>query len=201
MDKIFQGGAVTTYKTGALVPADNFVYLVKSGLVAIYSLRGGRRTFLFMYRPGEIFPLSKRAQKNHFDSYQFVAMSRTTLKRLPRSQFEKELDKFGAARSVIDSLLRLVEVEIERLEGLSQRGARRKVIERLNFLAERAGKRREDKILIESMTHADIASSIGTTRETVTRTIKSLEREGLLLVRRRGILILSPQRLKEMAAS
>lgn len=200
MEKIFQDGTVSTYKVGAAVPVKNSVYFVKSGSVAIYSLRGGRRTFLFLYRSGEIFPLSKRAQKDHFDSYQFVAMSRTVLKQLPRAQFEKELDKFGDARSIIDSLLKLIEVEINRLEGLSQRGARRKVIERLNFLAERAGKKREDKILIESMTHADIASSIGTTRETVTRTIKTLEREGLLSVRRRGILILAPERLKELSA-
>lgn len=199
MNRFFQNAETAAFRSGEIICVDNTVNLVRSGTVAVYSLRGSQRTFMYMYKAGEFFPYSQRQYRTR--RYEFVALTKTVVSRLPRKSFEAELDKLGDIRPLVDGLLKTISLQTERMENYSRRRAREKVIERLNFLVERAGKKRQDKILIDSMTHADIASSIGTTRETTTRIIKKLEKEGLLSVRRRGILILAPERLKDLSAS
>jgi len=64
-------------------------------------------------------------------------------------------------------------------------------------LADHCGERRGGAIYIRlPLTHQDIASAIGTSRETVSRLLNRLKREGIVEAGRAGIVIRDPEALR-----
>jgi CRP-like cAMP-binding protein len=51
-------------------------------------------------------------------------------------------------------------------------------------------------LLIDGWTHEELASCVGTVREVASRTLKQFEREGLIRLGRRHLVLLDPIRLK-----
>ena len=70
----------------------------------------------------------------------------------------------------------------------------RSVVERLTqlliILAENYGRREENRLIIErKLTHDQIASIVGSTRQWVTMTLDNLQKKGIISVARRMIVI------------
>jgi CRP-like cAMP-binding protein len=70
-----------------------------------------------------------------------------------------------------------------RINGLEQSKARNKLIYTLYFLCQRYGKSTEDSLRVEipiELTHQNIASLVGLTRETTAMEMSKLKKEGVI---------------------
>ncbi|MEO7993943.1 MAG: Crp/Fnr family transcriptional regulator, partial [bacterium] len=87
----------------------------------------------------------------------------------------------------------------QRLEDFVSCGVRTRLIRFLLHLSERYGSRAmDDGVLIDvGMSHQDLATSIGTSRETVTTMLNELHGEGLVDIGRRTLTLRSNASLRE----
>jgi CRP-like cAMP-binding protein len=100
----------------------------------------------------------------------------------------------------ITKLIGLRRRRIERrLKSLLYRSNRDRLADLLVELAEQYGRRTPEGILIElKLSHQELASVIGSTRETVTLLLGQLQLEGLILVGRRRIVVRDLSRLAQL---
>jgi CRP/FNR family transcriptional regulator len=67
----------------------------------------------------------------------------------------------------------------------------------LIFLAEKYGKKRKDKVILDiSLTQQELASMIGSSRETVSRVLGQFESEDLIKTSRKKIIIYKKDKIK-----
>lgn len=79
---------------------------------------------------------------------------------------------------------------VERVINLQSPDTRARLVKRLHFLARRFGVKDKSRVIIDiPLNYTDIALSIGTTRETVNRLLKRLEKEGILEIKAGTIII------------
>ena len=91
--------------------------------------------------------------------------------------------------------LRLRRIE-RRLKSLLFRSSRDRLVHLLLELAEKYGQQHTNGLLLNiKISHQDMASAIGATRETVTITLGELQNEGLIRTDRRKIFLQQPDRL------
>lgn len=191
------------YSSGQAIGAGGRVNYISSGMVAVYSTKGNQRSFLFSLKAGEFFPYTEPTSELFSGRrLDYVALSTVTIRTMSRQEFERRIKEPANSVWFISKLLFLLQLQTERIDNLSRGSTEQKLIERLNFLAERHGKHDGDTVTLKApLTHTDIATSIGTTRETANRFIKRLERKGLVSVRRQNIVINSISELRTMAKS
>lgn len=88
----------------------------------------------------------------------------------------------------------------EQICSLSHRSVRERTAEALLYLAERFGLRHEEGMGIPTaLTREDIASLIGTARESVVRQLAEFKEEGCITLDGRQIVVLRPDQLKQIA--
>ena len=167
------------------------IFYLKSGYVRVYSFsRSGEELTLIIFRPGDIFPVSWAI--NHAPSGYFVeSITNAELWRVSREQFlEYVRDKpeilFELIRRMMERFLALM----GRMEHLVFGNARSKVASILLICTERFG-RRVDKVTVIDvpLTHNDIATLVGLSRETVSIEMKKLEKKGYVASRRRLLVV------------
>lgn len=145
---------------------------------------------LIIFKPGDIFPVSwaiNRAASGYF----VEAMTPAELWRVPRDQFLQFI------RDKPDILFELTRRMLERFLGLMRRmehlvfgNAHSKVASILLICAERFGRKiGGDRVIDVPLTHNDIATLVGLTRETVSIEMKKLENKGYLISRQRLMVI------------
>ncbi len=129
---------------------------------------------------------------NNIPSGYFVeSMTPAVLWRVPRDQF------LAFVHDKPDILLEVLRRMMERFLGLMRRmeylvfgNAHSKVASILLICAERFGRGRRKEIIIDvPLTHTDIATLVGMTRETVSIEMKKLEKKGLISYLGRQLLI------------
>jgi CRP/FNR family transcriptional regulator, cyclic AMP receptor protein len=120
-----------------------------------------------------------------------IAMEETEVIRIPIAIVEDFVAADPAMGSPVLALLLARQRETEdRIESLLFRNVEGRVIEFLLKAAERWGVPSPKGTLISApITHLEIAQSIGSTRETVTLTLGSLRREGMLDVAGRRLIV------------
>jgi CRP/FNR family transcriptional regulator, cyclic AMP receptor protein len=120
-----------------------------------------------------------------------IAMEETEVIRIPVAVVEDFVAADPAMGSPVLALLLARQRETEdRIESLLFRNVEGRVVEFLLKAAERWGVPSPKGTLISApITHLEIAQSIGSTRETVTLTLGSLRREGLLDVAGRRLIV------------
>ncbi len=167
------------------------VFFLKKGFVRLYSLsKQGEELTLIIFKSGEIFPLTWM-MSNIPNVYNLLAITPVEIKRVPRDDF------LAYVKSNSDLLLDFLDEALNRLSRILQRmeylvfgNAKNKVASILLICAERFGRKQGSKIIIElPLTHSDIASLVGLTRETASIEMKKLEKEGSIDYRGRLVLI------------
>lgn len=200
MEEIFRDGAQSVYVRGDIIPVDERINFIKSGAVALYSCEPDTKNFLFAYKKNEIFPYiqNKSSQLSGRD-LEYRALSTVTVLSIPRQKFEAEAFKPQNIKRFVSELMEIMEFQIERIENLEQGQVYQRLLGRLNFFARRLGVEHGDKIIIDApLSHGDIATSIGTTRETVNRLMKRLEKAGVITVKKQTIIINSLNQLNQI---
>jgi len=181
-------------------PADT-VYWIKSGRVKISKLtEDGREIILGMYKPGDVFgemAFVEDAPRNTFaeaaDDVTFLAIKRNHL--------------FALAKRKPGVIFRLAQLIGERrreaeevTEALLYKGVRERLAGVLLKLSKEYGiDDARGKLLRIKITHQDLASLIGSSRETVSLTLGDMKRDGLIDINERKIIIKDLEQLESLS--
>lgn len=196
MKTFFSGHRLSVYKKREILlrPDDTptGVYYVKKGYIRLYSLSAeGQEFTLIIFQPGDVFPLMWAVNDTPNKQY-LEALTTVEVWKAPREELLTFLQANPAMFSVLTSkiLLRFNGL-LERMEYLIFGDAYAKVASILSICADRFGEKEGSKIKIKvPLTHKDIASLIGVTRETVSIEMKKLE-DTSVVVRQKGLLLIT----------
>ena len=176
-------------------------YLVKTGRVKIYkSSAYGREQVLSILGDGQIF-----GDVPTFDGGPYPAtaatMTEAEIYLIRREDFQGILRRHPEiALKVIQVLGARLRQSLELIRDLSFKQVPHRLAGLLLRMAREHGEPTEAGTLIPlSLSRQDLADIAGTSRETVTRELKKMERAGLLKVNRRQIIILDHERLEAWA--
>ena len=192
------------FARGSLIylPSDagESVLLLTAGRVKIYHITGeGKQALLALIDPGELFgevALVDGGEREEFAE----AMQTTTLIRIPGAEIRRLMEEHPQVALGVSKLMGLRRQRIERrLKSLLFRSNRERLIHLLLELADKYGRRTAEGVELGiKLSHQDLASIIGSTRETVTVVLGELQTEGSLIIRRRQIVL---TRMEHLAAS
>ncbi len=168
---------------------DSF-FMILAGRVKVTILGDdGREVILTMLAPGDFFG-EMSLLDNEPRSATAIAAEDTELLCLARVDFEKVATKRSITRALIKTLtqrLRRANHQIQTLALLDVYGRVARVI--LDMAREEGRRLKDGQIAFRRATHQEIANRIGTTRETVTRMLKDLERQGMIKVEGKEIIL------------
>lgn len=174
------------------------IYFVKKGAIKLFQvLEDGREKILHFVREGEIF-----AEVLLFDGGPYPATAETLedseVGIIRNADMEKLLSRHGEiAVKIIKVMSRRLRQAQEHIRDLALKGAYGRLASTLLQLARDYGTPRADGVTIElNLSQQELASLIGTSRETVARILSDFKRLGAVGVERQRITILSPQKLK-----
>lgn len=181
-------------------PASAF-YMVKSGKVKIYKLsREGREQVLTILGEGQIF-----GDVPVFDGGPYPATAATLepseLLLVRSGDFQHLLRQHpDIAVKVIKVLGQRLRQAMELIRDLSFKQVPHRLAGLLLKLAIEEGSATDAGIVVDlGMSRQEIADVVGTSRETVTRELKKMEKAGLIDIDRRRVLVSDEQRLKNWA--
>lgn len=163
--------------------APDGLYVVARGRVKVcVSTSGGKELILATLGPGEFFGEMALLDDSP-RSASVVAQLPTVTYRLRRQEFEQLLDEHpGIARKLLRELslrLRRANAQVESLVTVDVVGRLARYF--IDLARQHGQVLGNGWVAVRRPTHQDIASSIGATRETVTRLMSELEQRGLIV--------------------
>ena len=191
------GGREGTVLVAQDRPGDG-LYIVYSGRVKVVMYgANGREVTLAILRPGEVF-----GELSMLDgaprSATVVAMSDAQLLALPREDFMRHLERNPqTALNLLGELARRLRRADETIVGLALQDVEVRLVRTLMRLAhEEGGVRSQDGLVLRRRpTQQELANMVGSSRETVSRTLAAMARQGLAFPRGRS-LVLTDQLLR-----
>lgn len=169
-------------------------YYVSKGYVKVYSIsEDGEERILLILKPGDLFPLLKDPnQSSQTSLYFYQAMTDVVLHMVEQQQL---IDGLKHNSEYSWELLRYISefnnTLTHRLAQLENRGAEDKLASLFTYLVSVCGKptKLNAYLLDLRLTHQDIASLLGLTRETVSNQMKAQEKKGAVAYRNGYLLI------------
>lgn len=175
------------------------VYFLLDGLVKAYKTdKNGNEHIVSILQTGEMFP-----HTGFFNDEPYPATAEaivpTQLLAIPVSSFEQLMI---STPEIAVKVMRVMSSKIkelqEKLQGITSHDVQNRCQIFLLKLAENYGTLKNGKVYIDvPMTNQEIADSIGTTRETVTRLINAFRKQNIIEKNRKGIVILDLESLKK----
>ena len=194
---LFHQGTRLTYKKGEFVirpgetPSGLF-YVVK-GLVKAYDItKYGEENLLIIRKENEVLGLTWAITGQNRNII-YSTLAPTELLQISREQFVTFLgNNPEAAMPLIDMLVNMYRLHSDRILTLEYRSVRERLISFLLSTAKRFGEHEDGNnvVLAVPLKHQDIASSISATRETTSRELATLERQGLIARDKQSIITL-----------
>ena len=169
----------------------DFFFTILEGRIKVTILGDdGREVILSMLGPGDFFG-EMALLDNEPRSATAIAVEESELLSLHRSDFQSVLND---NRSITTALIRVLSARLRRanhqISTLALLDVYGRVARVIVDMAREEGKRlRDGRIAFRRATHQEIANRIGTTRETVTRMLKDLERQGLIHIEGKEIVV------------
>ncbi len=184
-------------------PDPSSVYLLERGLARIYRLSAeGDQTTFGCVSAGEVF--GELAALGNYPRESFAETVKPSLIwKVPRGPFQEALSGrpelvLAIARQVGDRFKRIE----SRVENLVFRCVRSRVASILLELAQDFGVRGEGEIELDlELTQAELATLVGTTRQSVNESLQELSDEGLIERRKRRIVLRHPEALANVAVA
>lgn len=183
-------------------PGQSVLLLVRGRVKIKVLAADGRETILAFIDEGELFgelALVDAAPRQEFAE----AVTDATVIAVAREDMLWLMGQHAELSLQITKLVGLRRRRIEnRLRNILFRSTRERVAALLLELVESHGEALEKGWAVRlPLSHQELANLIGATRETVTLTLGQLQREGLIQVRRRRLVVLSRRRLAEEAGA
>lgn len=178
-------------------PLEN-VYFIQSGRIKIYkSDANGREQIVAIAKKGEMFPHVGFFRKGGYPAFAEV-LEDSSLVVVPIDQFEKVLIENPELCIKVFKVLgeKIVDLQ-ERLESQIMNNTYEQIIKLLVRLARIHGQKKENGLYLlkSEFTNKDLANMIGTTRETVSRTLTKLKKDELIETDSSGNIIIDPKAL------
>jgi CRP-like cAMP-binding protein len=174
------------------------VFLLERGLVRIYRIsEGGAETTFGYVLPGEVFGELSAFADGARESFA-QAVRRSTVWRIPAETFRTVVSaSHGMTLEITKQIAgRMKRIE-SRVEDLVFRDVRARLTRVLLELSESFGRPEGEGVEISlPLTQTDLATLVGSTRQTVNVALGALEREGLLVQRHRHIVLPKPAALR-----
>ena len=180
----FHQGTKLSYKKGEYIirpgEAPTSVFYIETGLVKAYDIsKYGEENLLIIRKNHEVFPLIWAITGLERDII-YQAMNDVVVWRISRDDYLKGLHQDpDMLPPLLDMVTEMYRIHSERIMNLEYRTVRERVISFLLTMAKRFGRVNDGGIIIEvPLRHQDIASSVNASRETTSRELGRLEREG-----------------------
>jgi len=174
------------------------LYVIARGRVKLCRVEDatGREAVIDIFAPGELFGESALYVPGQREKCA-VAYENSRLVRIPVGDFKESM---GENRELYDYTFRLIGQRLSRAETLVANFALDAIPARLEKLllefSSRYGVSETDGVLIDiPLPHREIASIVGSTRESVTVRLNAMRREGIIDFVNRKILIKRPESL------
>ncbi|MBA4532673.1 Crp/Fnr family transcriptional regulator [Brevibacillus halotolerans] len=197
---------VRTYKARSFVflQGDSLdrIFFIHSGKVKIQKTdKTGREQIVSVLQAGEMFPHAGFFQKGTFPANAEI-LELAELIVIPIVDFENVLLQYPRLCITLFKTLEEKIVDLQnRLEEKILHDTYEQIIMLLLRLCKSNGIQIQDKYKITTQfTNRELASMIGTSRETINRTINRLKRKKLIDIDENGFFILTPERLQEEIA-
>ncbi len=193
LSDLFSDGEVQVYSKADSLPIASQCYQIVSGYVALCEVNGHEhKKLIFVFGKNDIFPHPFQLfDRRPGRTYQYCALGITQVRVIAADAVMEAINsnhELGVA--YVRYLGNLLNMAFERIGDLEDLTVKERLKKRLLYFADRFGEPGEDRVLIDvPFTNADIALSIGATRETVNRMLKQLEKEKKLSMRDRKIII------------
>jgi CRP/FNR family transcriptional regulator len=202
LSNIFLQGTTKNYKKGqTILDAGNTsrkVIFVKEGAVKQYSLTTqGDEIVHHFYKTGSVFPLalilSGKTEKHFFES-----LSDSVVSILPTAIFVNYLKQdsvllFYFLQNFSAGLIGLT----TRVETILNKHSQYRIISLLLYFGQRNKTNVNMMEIAHSLTHREIANWLGSSRETVSRQLENLRKNGLIDYQKRKIVITDTKRLEK----
>jgi CRP/FNR family cyclic AMP-dependent transcriptional regulator len=180
-------------------PLEN-VYFIYDGKIKVYkSDINGREQIVAIMKKGEMFPHVGFFRKGDYPAYAEV-VEPSTLIAVPISKFENVLIENPELCIKVFRVLGEKIVDLQnRLEEQILNNTYEQIIKLLIRLGQKHGKELADgRILLKAeFTNKDLANMIGTTRETISRTLTKMKKDELIEVDEKGDMFLDIDILME----
>lgn len=176
--------------------SDSVLLLARGRVRICHTTSEGKQAILNFIEPGEMFGELSLFTPNRREEHA-EAMEKSLVVLIPRETMHGLMARYPQISFSLTRLygLRLRRME-RRLKSLLYRSSRERLIHLLLELAEKYGQQTDAGLLINlRISHQDMASAIGATRETVTITLGELQSDGLIRIQRRQILLLQVDHL------
>lgn len=204
LDDFFEHTPIYFYKKRVMIlhPDDipTNVYYIKNGYVRVFRItEEGEELTLTILKPKDFFPLTYGLNQA-INAYYLQTITPLELWRAPQEEFIKFIaSKPDVLYDLASRAMGRVDSVFSRMEYLVLSRAYIKVAKTLLVCAKRFGKPSGDNdIVIEvPLTHRDIATLVGITRETTSLEMKKLEKEGFVGRSGRLLTIKNIKRLEE----
>jgi|GEM_PF-321343 len=202
LEEFFQNFKTYKYKKRALIlkshDVTTNVFYIKSGFIRVFRIsESGEELTLAILKPRDFFPLSYGIGTTS-QSFYLEAITSLELWKAPQELFlgfvKKDPELFY---ELTERLLTRFYGILARIESMAFSNAYIKVATILLTCAEDLGENDRDRVTLRvPLTHKDIATMVGLTRETTSLEMKKLERKGLLKKHRNHLVITSFTSLK-----
>lgn len=204
LEQLEQRARIRKFTKGSAVylPSDfgDGTFLLAEGRVRICSTTPeGKQTILAFVEPGEVFGELSLIENGEREERAEVTVNSTVIL-LPNDHLRTLMEQSASLSLGVTKLIGLRRKRVERrLRSLLFRNNRDRLSHLLIELSDQYGNPTADGIELSiKLSHHDLASIIGATRETVTTLLGEMQSEGLLKIRRQRLLILD---LRKLAAT
>ncbi|WP_457601151.1 Crp/Fnr family transcriptional regulator [Hydrogenivirga sp.] len=179
---------------------EDFIYFLKRGVVKLYRVEPeGREVVVALLGPGDIFGGISSYDRGSYGEFAQV-MEDAFLCMVNRKLFFDRMSKNPTVMLKLNRFLGLITYELEmRLEDIVSKSVLSRVSSVLIKLLDKFGDR-EGRIGI-SLSHRDIATMVGATREATTLALNRLKNEGVIELARKRIRVLNRDLLEEFKNS
>jgi CRP-like cAMP-binding protein len=201
---LFHGGTQLTYSKGEFIirPGESppGVFYIEEGVVKAYDItKYGEENLLIIRKTGELMGLTwaVTGQDHHII---YSALAPTTVWLIARDTFVTFLrNNPFTALPVVDMITDMYRLHSDRIMTLEYRTVRERLVSFLLSNARRFGEQTSSGTRIAvPIKHHDIASSISATRETTSRALAELERQGRIKSEQSYITIIDEAGLRNL---
>lgn len=206
LDTFFQKYTRLKYKKGEVIlraeDTPQGVFYLKRGYIRQYMVaESGAMLMLHIFKPNSFFPMSW-ALNDTPNTYYYETMTAVEMWRAPKEAVKEFLHDYPAVVYNLSQRLTLGLVGIrKRMESLVMDSAYQKTLLLLVYLAQNLGEKEGSGVVLPvPITHREISAWIGTTRETASLQVEIFKKRGLIVYRKRQLVIPSIKAMeKELA--
>jgi CRP-like cAMP-binding protein len=177
------------YQKGCLIYGpghdDNLVFIIKKGKVRIYLAMEDKEFSLTILEPGDIYVTHSRAH--------VAAIEDVTLLTMPTMRFHSYMvDHPALSRTIISILGELLKQSFSIIDNLVFKDISGRLADFFLHEAEHSGWRMQEGILLHlDLTMEQLAAIIGSSRQTVSTILNSMQRAGVLRKQERGVYLIA----------